>query len=103
LNQASVQAVVATTGRVLSVAGNAETTVCPFRPEPFQALGVTTTGTLERYKLTDQDLAIICSSQGTIEQVRQVFNILWRADIDPSALSVQFQKASAVRCIQLLW
>jgi len=26
-----------------------------------------------------------------------VFNILWRADIDPSALRVQFQKASAVR------
>ncbi|MCS6814554.1 MAG: asparaginase, partial [Cyanobacteria bacterium] len=55
--------------------------------KPFQALAVTATGTLERFNLTDRDLAIICSSHhGTLEQVRQVFNILWRADIDPSAL-----------------
>lgn len=84
-----VQAVVCDSrGRVLSVAGNSETaTFARSTLKPFQALGVTTTGTLERYNLTDRDLAIICSShQGTIEQVRQVFNILWRADIDPSAL-----------------
>ncbi len=75
-------------GRVLSVAGNAETaTFVRSALKPFQALGITTTGTLERYGLSDRDLAIICSShRGTIEQVRQVFNILWRADIDPSAL-----------------
>jgi len=84
-----VQAVVCDDrGRVLSVAGNAETaTFIRSALKPFQALGVTTTGTLERYNLTDRDLAIICSShKGTIEQVRQVFNILWRADIDPSVL-----------------
>lgn len=84
-----VQAVVCDSrGRVLSVAGNSETaTFARSALKPFQALGVTTTGTLERYNLTDRDLAIICSShQGTIEQVRQVFNILWRADIDSSAL-----------------
>jgi len=75
-------------GRVLSVAGNAETaTFVRSALKPFQALAVTTTGTLERYNLTDRDLAIICSShQATVEQVRQVFNILWRADIEPSAL-----------------
>lgn len=75
-------------GRTLSVAGNAETaTFVRSALKPFQALAVTGTGTLERYSLTDRDLAIICSShQGTIEQVRQVFNILWRADVDPSAL-----------------
>jgi L-asparaginase len=75
-------------GRILSVAGNAETaTFARSALKPFQALAVTTTGTLERYSLTDKDLAIICSShQGTIEQVRQVFNVLWRCDIDPSAL-----------------
>jgi L-asparaginase len=75
-------------GRVLSVAGSAETaTFVRSSLKPFQALAVTTTGTLERYSLGDRDLAIICSShQGTVEQVRQVFNILWRADIDPSAL-----------------
>jgi L-asparaginase len=85
----SVEAVVCDNrGRVLSVAGNAETaTFVRSALKPFQALAVTTTGTLERYNLTDRDLAIITSShKGTIEQVRQVFNILWRADIDPTAL-----------------
>lgn len=75
-------------GRVLSVAGNSETAAFVRSAlKPFQALAVTTTGTMERYNLSDRDLAIICSShKGTIEQVRQVFNILWRADIDPSML-----------------
>lgn len=84
-----VQAVVCDNrGRVLSVAGNAETTAFVRSAlKPFQALGVVITGAMERYDLTDKDLAIICSShKGTTEQVRQVFNILWRADIDPSAL-----------------
>jgi L-asparaginase len=85
----SVEAVVSDNrGRVLSVAGNAETaTFVRSALKPFQALAVTTTGTLERYNLSDRDLAIITSShKGTIEQVRQVFNVLWRADIDPTAL-----------------
>ncbi len=75
-------------GRVLSVAGNAETaTFVRSALKPFQALAVTTTGTLERYNLSDRDLAIITSShKGTVEQVRQVFNILWRADLDPTTL-----------------
>ncbi len=75
-------------GRVLSVAGNADTaTFVRSALKPFQALAVTTTGTLERYDLTDIDLAVICSShKGTIEQARQVFNILWRSDVDPSML-----------------
>lgn len=84
-----VQAVVCDErGRVLSVAGNPETsTFIRSALKPFQALAVTTTGTLERYNLNDRDLAIICSSHhGNIEQVRQVFNILWRCDVDPSAL-----------------
>ncbi len=84
-----VQAVVCDErGRVLSVAGNAETaTFVRSALKPFQAVAVTSTGTLERYELSDRDLAIITSShRGTIEQVRQVFNILWRADVDPSAL-----------------
>jgi L-asparaginase len=84
-----VQAVVCDErGRILSVAGNAETaTFVRSALKPFQALAVTTTGTLERFHLTDRDLAIICSShKGAIEQVRQVFNILWRCDVEPSAL-----------------
>ena len=75
-------------GRVLLTAGNSQSgTFIRSALKPFQALAVTTTGTLERYELTDKDLAIICSShQGTVEQARQAFNILWRADVDPSAL-----------------
>jgi len=84
-----VQAVVCDDrGRVLSVAGNSETaTFARSALKPFQALSVAATGTLDRYELSDRDLAIICSShQGTIEQVRQVFNILWRSDIEASLL-----------------
>ncbi|NJL41407.1 MAG: asparaginase [Leptolyngbyaceae cyanobacterium SM1_4_3] len=75
-------------GRVLSVAGNSETAAFVRSAlKPFQALAVTTTGTMERYGLSDRDLAIICSShKGTIEQARQVFNILWRCDVDPTML-----------------
>jgi L-asparaginase len=73
---------------MLQAAGNPETAVFVRSAlKPFQALAVTTTGTLERYNLSDRDLAIICSShRGTIEQVRQVFNILWRCDADPTVL-----------------
>lgn len=84
-----VQAVVCDNrGRLLMVAGDPETaTFARSALKPFQALAVTTTGTLERYGLSDKDLAIICSShRGKVEQVRQVFKILWRCDIDPSAL-----------------
>lgn len=84
-----VQAVVADhRGRTLSAAGSAETTTFVRSAlKPFQALAVTTTGTIERYGLSDRDLAIICSShQGTVSQARQAFNVLWRAEIPPSAL-----------------
>ena len=75
-------------GRILSFAGSPETsTFVRSALKPFQALATATTGALERYELNDRDLAIICSShQGKIEQARQVFNVLWRCDIDPSAL-----------------
>jgi L-asparaginase len=75
-------------GRVLLGAGNLETEAfIRSALKPFQALAVASTGTLEKYNLTDKDLAIICSShQGNIEQTRQVFNILWRCDLHPSSL-----------------
>ena len=90
-----VQAVVSDDrGRVLSVAGNAETAAFVRSAlKPFQALAVTSTGTMERYGLSDRDLAIITSShKGSMEQVRQVFNILWRADIDINALHCPIPK-----------
>lgn len=75
-------------GRNLSVAGNPElATFIRSALKPFQALAVTAAGALERYSLSDRDLAIMCGShQGTMEQVRQVFRILWQADLDPTAL-----------------
>lgn len=75
-------------GRLLSVAGSSETaSFIRSALKPFQALCVTNTGTIERYGLSDRDLAIICSSHhGTMEQVRQVFNILWRSDLEPTML-----------------
>lgn len=75
-------------GRVLSVAGSSEEAFFARSAlKPFQALAVTTSGTPERYNLNDRDLAIVCAShQGTTEHVRQVFNILWRCDVDPTAL-----------------
>ncbi|MGF1494880.1 MAG: asparaginase [Microcoleaceae cyanobacterium] len=75
-------------GRVLSVAGSGETgTFVRSALKPFQALAAISTGVLESYSLTDIDLAIMCSShQGTVEQARQVFNILWRCDIEPKQL-----------------
>lgn len=75
-------------GRTLSVAGNGELgTFIRSALKPFQALAVTATGALERYGLDDRDLAIMCGShQGTIEQARQAFHILWQADLDPTAL-----------------
>ncbi|MDY7012679.1 MAG: asparaginase [Cyanobacteriota bacterium] len=85
----SVQAAVCDRrGRVLSAAGNAESsTFIRSALKPFQALAVTSTGTLERFALNDKDLAIMCSShRGTIAHARQVFRILWRCNIDPSAL-----------------
>jgi L-asparaginase len=75
-------------GRQLSLAGNSQTTsFVRSALKPFQALAIASSGALEHFELNDRDLAIMCSShRGTVEQVRQVFNILWRCDVDPSML-----------------
>lgn len=75
-------------GRMLSVAGDAETaTFIRSSLKPFQALAVAASGTLERYGLDDRDLAIMCAShRGHMEQVRQAFHILWKAELEPTQL-----------------
>jgi L-asparaginase len=75
-------------GRILFSAGNPEyNTFVRSALKPFQAMCATTTGTLEKFSLSDRDVAIMCAShQGTPAQARQAFNILWRADIESSAL-----------------
>lgn len=81
-------------GRMLSAAGNAETaTFIRSSLKPFQALVVAASGTLERFELDDRDLAIMCAShQGLIEQARQAFHILWKADLEPGALQCPIPK-----------
>lgn len=75
-------------GRVLSMAGKADTAYFVRSAlKPFQALALTSTGTMEKFELSDRDLAVACGSHhATLEQVRQVFNILWHSDVDPSEL-----------------
>ncbi|MEM1240498.1 MAG: asparaginase [Cyanobacteria bacterium P01_H01_bin.26] len=75
-------------GRLLSAAGDAEhASFIRSALKPFQAMAVTSTGALDAFKLTDKDLAIICSSHGgLLSQARQVFGILWRADLEPTCL-----------------
>lgn len=77
-----------TKGRVLSVAGDAESSAfIRSALKPFQALAVIGTGAFDHYHLSDQDLAVICSShQGTKEHARQVFRILWQADLEADVL-----------------
>ncbi len=86
-------------GRVLLMAGNSGASAfIRSALKPFQALAVTSTGTLQKYHLSDRDLAIICSShQGKIEQARQAFNILWRADVDPLALQCPMPSGKTTR------
>ncbi|MGK7891554.1 MAG: asparaginase [Leptolyngbyaceae cyanobacterium] len=76
-------------GRVLSIAGDPDHALFVRSAlKPFQALAVIVTGTMERFGLTDKDLAIICSShRGSITHARQAFNILWRSNVDPALLT----------------
>ena len=75
-------------GRVLMSAGAVDiSSFIRSSLKPFQALAVAGSGALERFELDNRDLAVMCSShQGAIAQARQVFNILWRCDVDASAL-----------------
>ncbi len=75
-------------GRILSIAGDAETaTFARSCLKPIQAIPVSVSGALERYRLSEIDLAIMCGShQGAIAQARQVFNILWRCDVETEML-----------------
>ncbi len=80
--------VVDSKGRVLTVAGCAKTsTFARSALKPIQAIPLITSGAMGRWQLNEADLAIACSShQGTVEQARQVFRILWQCDVDSSAL-----------------
>ncbi len=83
------QAVVADSrGRSLAMAGNSTTSVFARSAlKPFQALAMLSTGIRERYRLSEKDIAIMCGShQGSMAHARQVFSMLWRADLVPELL-----------------
>lgn len=75
-------------GRLLSAAGDADNaSFIRSSLKPFQAMAVTATGALDAFNLSDKDLAVMCGShQGLTTQARQVFGILWRADLEPTCL-----------------
>ncbi|MEO0867878.1 MAG: asparaginase [Cyanobacteria bacterium J06642_11] len=75
-------------GRLLSAAGDPDyASFIRSALKPFQAMAVISTGALDAYRLSEKDLAVICSShQGLTSQARQVFGILWRADLEPTCL-----------------
>ena len=75
-------------GRLLMSAGHPEeSSFIRSSLKPFQALAVVGSGAMERYELGDRDLALMCGSHaGSIEQARQAFNILWKADLEPTVL-----------------
>ncbi|MEL6352765.1 MAG: asparaginase [Cyanobacteria bacterium J06627_28] len=84
-------------GRVLANAGDPEIgTFIRSSLKPFQAMSVTSGGTMDHFKLTDKDLAIICSShKGSTEQMRQAFNVLWRSDVEATSLQCPTPKGAA--------
>jgi L-asparaginase len=75
-------------GRTLSVAGESSyATFIRSALKPFQALTAIHSGVMERFQLTDRDLAIMCASHGgEIAHTRQAFNILWRAELETDHL-----------------
>ncbi|MEM9770814.1 MAG: asparaginase [Cyanobacteria bacterium P01_D01_bin.73] len=88
-SQHQVQAVVCDErGRILMGAGAKDaSSFIRSSFKPFQAVAVASSGTLERFSLDNRNLAIMCGShQGTISHARQAFDVLWRCDIDASAL-----------------
>ncbi|WP_287129438.1 asparaginase [Candidatus Cyanaurora vandensis] len=74
-----------TRGRVLAQAGDANLPVFARSAlKPFQALAVLRAGV----QLAEPGLATLCSSHnGDIQHCREVFNLLWQADLDASNLA----------------
>ena len=63
-------------GRVLLMAGNAENSAfIRSALKPFQALAITSTGTLQKYDLSDRDLAIACSSHALDNKASEVSHL----------------------------
>ncbi|MGK7906363.1 MAG: asparaginase [Synechococcus sp.] len=75
-------------GRILLSAGDStSTTFIRSALKPFQTLAALSSGAAERFELQDEDIAIMCGSHlGEMRHVRQVFSMLWRADLETDCL-----------------
>ena len=75
-------------GRVLLAAGDhSSATFIRSALKPFQTLAALSSGAWEQFDLTDKDIAIMCGShRGEMVHVRQVFSMLWRADLEADSL-----------------
>ncbi len=81
-------AVVDSSGRLVASLGNPrEPILLRSSAKPFQALALVCSGAAQAYGLTDEELAVVCSSHGGDErQVELVESILQKAGLDESML-----------------
>ncbi len=81
-------AVVDSSGRLVASLGNPrEPVILRSAAKPFQALALVCSGAAKAYGLTDEELAVVCSSHGGDErQVALVESILQKAGLDESML-----------------
>ncbi len=71
-------------GRVLMKSGNhIQETFIRSALKPFQALPFLSSGTAENINCGEEGIAIACGSHsGDVNQARQAFQIMWKADVD---------------------
>lgn len=86
-------------GHLLASAGNPTTAIFVRSAlKPIQALAPLSAGVVERFDLTEKDIAIMCGShRGTMAHARQVFGMLWRADLDVAHLLCPAKDGSTLR------
>jgi L-asparaginase len=94
-----------TAGRVLSVAGNPETaTFIRSALKPFQALAVTTTGTLERYNLNDRDWRLsVVPIRGQLNRYDRSLTFFGALMLIPQHCNAQLPRETKSLAVQLLW
>ncbi len=75
-------------GRILMSAGRADfETFIRSSLKPFQVLPFISSGAAEKFKSDEKGLAICCGSHaGTVSHSREVFKLLWNAEIDVNSL-----------------
>ena len=86
-------------GRILMYAGNYDfETFIRSSLKPFQAIPFITSGTCERYNITDKGIAITCGSHsGSTFHSREVFKILWNCHLEVENLKCPIPEGGTSR------